>query len=240
MEYKDKFGVIFIHAYPKDMLVGTIDYFRSPISIPEYDNFLSQGEKLVWIGINKKSSVYENFDPINIPNFYEFKHNIPYTKRINPTVGYAARMEGRKNPHYLSGQRGFILSDKNDWKNYNKLHHIDDKKLKFYQWDTNILDLFMRKTWSVSHSCHENEPFGYSIFQAVDYGKIPIIHTSWAPEIPYKYNANTSIGFGMCLYRISQDSDEVLEEEFRIIKDFMKKFDNKEMWVKRISNLFKC
>lgn len=240
MEFKDKFGIIFIHAYPQDILRGENNFFKSPISIPQFDKFLSYGQQLVWIGIDKRSSVYDRFKPINIPNFYEFKHNIPYTKRVNPTVGYAARIESRKNPQYLTGKKGFVLTNQADWKIFKNLNHIDDKNLRIYQWNAESLDPFMRKTWSVSHSCHDNEPFGYSIFQAVDYGKLPIINTWWAPDVPYKFRANTLLGFSMCLYRISEDSDEELQEEFRTLKNFMKKFDNKEKWVERIVNLFNC
>ena len=55
-------------------------------------------------------------------------------------------------------------------------------KYKFYQWDINIREPFMKLNWGISHSCHTNEPFGYSIFQAVDWGKLPIIHEDWGKE----------------------------------------------------------
>ena len=49
---------------------------------------------------------------------------------------------------------------------------------------------FMRKDFGIFHGAYFKEPFGYSIFQAVDYGKIPIIHTDWAKEVDYKYRAS--------------------------------------------------
>jgi hypothetical protein len=240
MDFKDKFGTVFIHAYPKDILVGSNNFFRSPISVQEYDEFLSSAERLVWIGINKNSSVYERFDPWNIPNFYEFQHNIPFVKRVNPTFGYTARIETRKNPHYLDGQRGFVLTNKKDWNIAKHSTHMDDSKLKIYEWNANNLEPFMKKTWSVSHSCHENEPFGYSIFQAVDWGKIPIVHTSWQPNLNYKYQANSRSGMLLKYYEISNDSADVVEHEFEKIKKFMKKFDNKTEWIGKISRLFLC
>ena len=51
-----------------------------------------------------------------------------------------------------------------------------------------ILEPFMKLDWGISHSCHTNEPFGYSIFQvAVDWGKLPIIHRDWGKDCNYKY-----------------------------------------------------
>jgi len=240
MEHKDKFGVIFVHAYPRDMITTTKLQINTAIDPDKYDEMLSYGEKLVWIGINKDSSLYNKFEAINIPNFYEFKHNLPYVKRINPTIGFTSRVESRKNADYMSGQRGFVLTDKRGWLNMKDISNIDDSKIKFYQWNPEILDLFMGKTWSISHSCHEKEPFGYSIFQAVDWGKIPIIHTDWARNLEYKYRANTKIGFNMALHQISNDSNEELQEQFTILKNFMKNFDNKEKWITRITNTMKC
>ena len=49
--------------------------------------------------------------------------------------------------------------------------------------------------WGISHSCFINEPFGYSIFQALDYGKIPIISKDWCEEYDYPYRANNKIEF---------------------------------------------
>lgn len=47
--------------------------------------------------------------------------------------------------------------------------------------------MFMRKDFSIFHGCYHKEPFGYSIFEAVDYGKLPIIHTDWGIGLNYKY-----------------------------------------------------
>jgi hypothetical protein len=148
-------------------------------------------------------------------------------------------MESRKNPHFLSSQKGFLLTNIGDWKNLKETYFIDDKQLKLYSWKPEILDSFMRKNWSISHSCHTNEPFGYSIFQAVDYGKMPILHTSWEPNLDYKYTSESIIGFLLQITVISEDSDEILQKEFTKLKNFMKKFDNKEMWISRMVSLMK-
>jgi hypothetical protein len=50
-------------------------------------------KKSIWIGLYDIK--YENE---NIPNFYEFKHNKPLSQ--SNKLGFAARSEGRKNPHF--------------------------------------------------------------------------------------------------------------------------------------------
>ena len=44
----------------------------------------------------------------------------------------------------------------------------------------------MNLDWSISHSSHTNEPFGYSIFQ-VDWGKLPILDEDWG-DVEYRYH----------------------------------------------------
>ena len=46
---------------------------------------------------------------INIPNFYEFKHNLSLND--SNTLGFAARCEGRKNPYYLDGLKSYIFTN---------------------------------------------------------------------------------------------------------------------------------
>ena len=59
-------------------------------------------KKSIWIGLYDIK--YENE---NIPNFYEFKHNLPLSYSNN--LGFAARSEGRKNPHFLDGKKAYVL-----------------------------------------------------------------------------------------------------------------------------------
>ena len=44
-----------------------------------------------------------------LPNFYEFKHNLPLSK--SNKLGFAARCEGRKNPHYLDGLESLVFTN---------------------------------------------------------------------------------------------------------------------------------
>ena len=38
---------------------------------------------------------------------------------------------------------------------------------KFFN-DDEVNNFYSRSDWGISHSCFENEPFGYSIFQSID------------------------------------------------------------------------
>ena len=95
----------------------------------------------------------------------------------------------------------------------------------------------MKKDFGIFHGAYFKEPFGYSIFQAVDYGKIPIIHTNWASELDYKYRASSKNEFDKAVKKIQFDSHEVRLEEFNKIKSYMKKYDYKENWSKIIKDL---
>ena len=110
-------------------------------------------------------------------------------------------------------------------------------KIRFYQWDIKILDSFMKKNWTISHSCHTNEPFGYSIFQAVDYGKVPIIHSDWG-DVNYKYRASNKKEFDEMVKAISSDSFDEILDNFGNLQHWMKKYNNKKRWAKKIINIF--
>ena len=80
------------------------------------------------------------------------------------------------------------------------------------------------------------EPFGYSIFEAVDYGKLPIINKDWGKDLDYKYRASTKNEFDNCIKQITRDSYETRVEERNKLIKFMKKYDNKKEWVDKIKS----
>ena len=96
----------------------------------------------------------------------------------------------------------------------------------------------MKLNWGISHSCHTNEPFGYSIFQAIDWGKLPIIHEDWGKECDYKYRAKDLLSFKFAYNEILRDTRMKHLKEFMKLKSYMKKFDNKEKWAEKISVFF--
>ena len=242
--YEDKFDTIFVHANPREMMdvikeIPEINrhQLNTKVDVDFYEDFLWSFKKLVWVGCNKTKlkETHPNYF-FNIPNFYEFKINAKLSNHFsNRKVAYAARIETRKLFHWMKSQKGPILVDQKDFKNIKDLTDWSFSGLDLYQWDPDIHSHFMAKNWGIFHGAHLKEPFGYNIFQAVDWGKIPIINKDWCPELNYKYRAGTINDFEKMVGKIAKDSQEVRLEEFNKIKSFMKKFDNKQEWVKKIT-----
>jgi hypothetical protein len=143
----------------------------------------------IWIGLY--DILTEN---TNITNFYEFKYNVSLSKSKN--LGFASRCEGRKNPHYLDGIKSFIFTNsfhfKTVWKGFAK---YDYSKSKIYHYDSKFKDMFYNMDWGISHSSFSSEPFGYGIFEAVDRGKLPILHKEWCKDLDYPYRVSSKKEF---------------------------------------------
>lgn len=187
----------------------------------------------IWIGLYKIPYINTN-----IKNFYEFKHNLPLSESNN--LGFASRCEGRKNPHYLDGLPSFIFTNSSEfkiiWKNGVK---IDVTKSKIYHYDSSFKDMFYGMDWGVSHSCFTVEPFGYSIFEAVDRGKLPIIHKEWCIDLDYPYRASSKKEFNHIYSMICNSSYEERKKHFLSIKNYMiSKFTNKEEWIESLLNIY--
>ena len=239
-KHKDKWGNIFVHAYLPDMLKygDSTKQFQTNIDTEAVDDLMSHCKQRIWIGLTD-SQLFTDYpdNTITIPNFYEFKNDFLLQRLTDSKIGFTSRIESRKNVHYLDKHRGFVLSGKYDWKNIVETNQYDFSDIKFYQWDTNILDSFMKKDWSISHSCHTNEPFGYSIFQAVDYGKLPILHSDWG-DVDYKYRASSKEEFDSMVEIICKDSYEEQLDNWMRLSDWMMKYSNKWEWRDKIKNVF--
>ena len=239
-KHKDKWGNIFVHAYLPDMLKygDSTKQFQTNIDTEAVDDLMSHCKQRIWIGLTD-SQLFTDYpdNTITIPNFYEFKNDFLLQRLTDSKIGFTSRIESRKNVHYLDKHRGFVLSGKYDWKNIVETNQYDFSDIKFYQWDTNILDSFMKKDWSISHSCHTNEPFGYSIFQAVDYGKLPILHSDWG-DVDYKYRASSKEEFDSMVEIICRDSYAELLDNWMRLSEWMMKYSNKWKWRDKIKNLF--
>ena len=187
----------------------------------------------IWVGL------YEIlFKNDNIPNFYEFKQNLSLND--SNTLGFAARCEGRKNPYYLDGLKSYIFTNTTEfnivWKQGTKL---DTSKCKIYHYNSKFKDTFYNMDWGISHSCFTSEPFGYSIFEAVDYGKLPILHTSWCTELEYPYRASSKKEFKHIYTKLVNTSYEEKVKWFTQIKNYMKlNFSDKDLWVNRLLNIY--
>lgn len=244
--HEDKFQTVFVHAYAKEILnvlnkIPELTQIQTQTNIDEkfYHEYLSTFRKRVWIG-NNHSSLLDEFPnyTYEIPNFYKFKHNLPLTTHVdNGKIGFASRAETRKCLHWMNGHVGFALTSQHDVKNLRDTTTYTLKDIDIYQWDPDIHHFFMLKNWGIFHGAYFQEPFGYSIFQAVDYGKLPILNLDWAPELEYKYRAGTKMEFDKMIKIILRDSYETRLENFTRLKSYMLKFDNVEKWVDDIRNI---
>lgn len=239
-KHKDKWGNIFVHAYLPDMLKygDSQKQFQTNIDTEAVDDLMKYCKRRVWIGITK-SQLFTDYptDTITIPNFYEFKNDFILEEITDSTIGFTSRIESRKNIHYLDNHRGFVLSGKYDWKNIIETNQYNFSDIRFYQWDYEILDLFMKKKWTISHSCHTNEPFGYSIFQSVDYGKLPILHSDWG-DVDYKYRASSKKEFDSMVNTICNDSYKEQLHNWVKLSNWMLQYSNKWEWRDKILDIF--
>ena len=85
-------------------------------------------------------------------------------------------METRKAPHFLNDIDSYFFTNVEHFAWWRENLNYNFTKTKLFQFQYKNLKKFLRRDdWGISHSAHIHEPFGYSIFQAVDYGKIPIL-----------------------------------------------------------------
>jgi len=187
----------------------------------------------IWVGLY--DILHKN---VKIPNFYEFKLDLPLSE--SNKIGFAARSEGRKNPHYLDGLPSLIFTNSVEfnllWKNGVK---VDLSKSKIYHYNSEFKDKFYNMDWGISHSAFTSEPFGYSIFEAVDGGKLPIIHTNWCKDFDYPYRASSKKEFSDIYSEITSQSYETKLFWFNKIKTFMKRnFTDKDYWIESLLDIY--
>tara|TARA_B100001758_G_C18383462_1_gene598633 strand:- start:115 stop:1128 length:1014 start_codon:yes stop_codon:yes gene_type:complete len=192
--------------------------------------------KVVWIGLDK-IPLHDTVDIIDIPNYYEFTQN----KKVcmSNRVGYAARMETRKSPHFLEGVDSYAFTDLEDWKWWKTRAGYKFEKTRLYQFQyKNLHRFFNREDWGISHSCHLNEPFGYSIFQALDYGKLPILQKDWLINYEYPFRAFNKKEFDEQINNISELSERERQDYLDGLRDYCRKYDNKDEWIERYLEIY--
>ncbi len=237
---KDKIHSVVVQV-SNELVVGAIDKLDISKSV-EFEIELEWESKLlswskypIWIGIDK-IPLHDKFDFINIPNFYEFRENSDIF--INDKVGFSARMETRKCPHYLEGIESVAFTSTSGIKWWEENVGAVFDKTKVYKFKYDNLDRFYNLDWGISHSCFVDEPFGYSIFQAVDYGKIPIISKDWCEEYDYPYRANNKNEFDK-VYKILINTEyNVKNKVMKDFREYLKKYDNKKEWIEKYLEVF--
>ena len=108
-----------------------------------------------------------------------------------------------------------------------------------FKYNPNLTDEYYNSSlFGIFHGAYVKEPFGYSILQAVDAGKLPIISKGWCPEFNYPYRASSKEEFENMVKLIQNTNKETRKNIFNSAKEFLKKFDNKDHWVERMKTIY--
>jgi len=203
----------------------------------EYESqMIDKIKNKIWVGLY--SFPYQTENLYKIPNVYKFKTNNELSESTK--IGFAARVEGRKNLEYLNDLESVIFTNSEMFeKYYRKKFGYTFLKSKIYRFNYKNKNKFYNMNWGVSHSCFEYEPFGYGIFEAVDWGKLPIIHTNWYEGLDYKYTAFNKESFEKIYEIMCNDSYEIRKNEFNKLKNWMiNNFSDKESWKQKLLDIY--
>ncbi len=229
----------FIHVSVQDvmkatMVLGLDKSYHTYCEESWEDKLCEVAKHPIWIGVGEKKLKH----PIeHIPNFYEFKNNLDVSD--SNTIGFTSRMETRKCPHFMEGLDSILFTGRTAVKWWKENLSLDTSAWKIYYYNPTFLDKFMKRDWGISHSAHIYEPFGYSIFQALDYGKIPIIAHDWIPSYDYPFRASTPKEFHeqydkICKMGLDERRDYVFP--FREYLD--EQFGDKQRWIDNMLRIF--
>ena len=190
----------------------------------------------IWIGLYHFPYQTENL--YHIPNVYEFTKNKELSNSTK--IGFAARSEGRKNVEFMDGLESYIFTNSETFNKYYRIKYgYKFQKGKVYKFDYKFKERFYELDWGISHSCFEHEPFGYSIFEAVDWGKLPILHQNWHVPLDYKYKASNREEFIQTYETICNDSYETKKLEHQKLKNWMQNhFSDKEEWKQKLLDIY--
>jgi hypothetical protein len=235
-KYLHKTHATFVHAFIPDML-GLNDEYENLMTRIDWQwqkDILDNSDNIIWIGY-KDDTIHTYFPKtITIPNYYEWKSNSPFAEISSDYIGYAARCETRKNGHFLDGIPSYVFSNKYDYKRLLEGSQIDATSHRFIEFDYRFHNKFFQKDFQIFHGCYTKEPFGYSIFDAVDNGKLPILHSDWMKDIEYRYRAKNKRQFHRQYLRMLEDGFEKNVEEFEKLKKGLYKFTDKQKWINDI------
>ena len=203
----------------------------------EYENeLINKIKNKIWVGLYHFPYETENLH--HIPNYYQFTQNKELIDSFN--IGFAARAEGRKNLEFIDGLPSYISTNSETFNKYYRLKYgFKFEKSKIYKFDFKFKERFYNLGWGISHSCFDFEPFGYGIFEAVDYGKLPILHENWHVPLDYKYKAKDKESFQQMYETICKDDFETRKTEFNKLKNWMNThFSNKELWKQKLLDIY--
>ena len=242
LDYKDKIYSNVMHVELKKSL-NAHNYLELPLlkhfdaSIEYEKDILNIAKKTIWIGLYE-SSYHNDYDIINIPNFYEFKNEMKFVA-MNNTVGFCSRMETRKAPHFLDNIDSYFFTNVEHFAWWRENLNYNFTKSKLFQFQYKNLQKFLqRDDWGISHSAHIYEPFGYSIFQAVDYGKLPILSEDWLPGIAYPFRASTKEKFEEVYKEVCDIQVAGRQALLQHLKSHLLKYNNKGDWADKYLEIY--
>ena len=154
-------------------------------------------------------------------------------------IGFAARMETRKCPHFIEGLDSLLFTANDGIRWWKKYMNLDTSKWKNYGYSHEHTEKFFKKDWGISHSAHIYEPFGYSIFQAVDFGKIPILAHDWIPKYDYPLRASSVKEFHQIYERICRMGLEERRDLLFPLREYLTEhYGNKQRWVDQMLRIY--
>jgi hypothetical protein len=234
--YLHKTYLTFVHAFIPDMLGLNSDYenIMTKVDWEWQKEILDNSDNIVWIGYEDDTIHTQYPQTKTITNYYEWKQNKPFTGIVSNKIGYAARCETRKNAHFLDYIPSIIFSNKYDYLRMIEGSKTNSDYHRFIQFDYTFHNKFFEGNFQIFHGCYTKEPFGYAIFDAVDNGKVPIIHTNWMKHVDYKYRANTKGEFHWRYLQIQEDSFNKVNLEFSKLRDGLNNYTDKQKWITQI------
>ena len=166
--------------------------------------------KVVWIGLDK-IPLHDTVDIIDIPNYYEFTQN----KKVcmSNRVGYAARMETRKSPHFLEGIDSYAFTDLEDWKWWKTRAGYKFEKTRLYQFQYKNLHRF---------------------FDRDDWG----LQKDWLSNYEYPFRAFNKKEFDEQINNISELSERERQDYLDGLRDYCRRYDNKDEWIERYLEIY--
>ena len=193
-------------------------------SIEFQELLIKDSKKSVWIGINNDKGFTHH-----IPNYYEFTKNLSAVE--SNRVGFPARSEPRKNIQFLENTSCIAFT--------NNIEHYDFMDIEVVDYVREYVDdFYSRDDWGISHCAFNNEPFGYGIFQSIDYGKVPILSKDWCEDIKYPFRADTLKQFEKQVARISKLSVEKRNTYLRKLRKSLLNYTDKKTWKNNLLKIY--
>jgi len=212
-----------------------LKHFAANISYEK--EILKASKNNIWIGVDD-TTYHKDNDIIDIPNFYEFKRKKDVV--MNDRVGFLARMETRKAPHFINDIDSCMLTDISDVQWWRDNLEFQWNKTKVFQFQYKNLQKFLeRDDWGISHSAHVYEPFGYSIFEAIDYGKLPILAADWLfGKLEYPFRAANKQEFENTHSQICKLSEKERQYWLLKLRAYLSRYDNKDEWINKYLEIY--